>query len=272
MGVHKCNMDYTEIFKKSAQDQIIIKGKKNIPAVHKSVWYKILFPCWTGRRPWLFFCQQSSSFLCQCNEGTASRKEGMRVENLEQKVIRAGYEENTEDFQTAQMFRDIFHRLASWSPCPCVWAAWRGPGSAACLAPWAALLQKCFRRVLPVERAFIGSPWLWMLCNPRQRTPRDPCPAACFPAGKRLSGLSSLPATTPKVPSLRHWLRGGEGGVGKTPRRWVIVHTSVSGTWGPWVRFGCLGGLAVRWEAEVVPPRYILPGIVMMSTFFTRDV
>lgn len=45
MGVHKCNMDYTEIFKKSAQDQIIIKGKKNILAVHKSVWYKILFPC-----------------------------------------------------------------------------------------------------------------------------------------------------------------------------------------------------------------------------------
>lgn len=99
-------------------------------------------------------------FCASATEGTASRKEGMRVENLEQKVIRAGYEENTEDFQTAQMFRDIFHRLASWSPCPCVWAAWRGPGSAACLAPWAALLQKCFRRVLPVERAFIGSPWL----------------------------------------------------------------------------------------------------------------
>lgn len=64
-----------------------------------------------------------------------SCKEGMRVENLEQKVIRAGYEENTEDFQAAQTFRDIFHCPASQSPCLRVWAAWRGPG----FALWAAL-------------------------------------------------------------------------------------------------------------------------------------
>lgn len=64
----------------------------------------------------------------------------MRVENLEQKVLRAGYEESTEDFQTARMFRDIFHCPASRSPCLPVRAAWRGPGPAACLALRAALL------------------------------------------------------------------------------------------------------------------------------------
>ena len=98
--------------------------------------------------------------------------------------------------------------------------------------------MKHFRCFLPVGHAFIGSPWLSMLCNPSRRTPQDPCPAARFPAGKRSSGLSSLPAS--HAPSSHgHGSKGvisetlasfSEGGIGKIPRRWVIVHTSVSGT------------------------------------------
>ena len=131
-------MDYTEIFKKSAQEQIIIKRKRKfLQSINQSDIKSMLNRTKTLT---FLFCQQSPSFLCQCSRGTVSCEEGMRVENLEQKVIKAGYEENTEEFQTAQMFSDIFHCRASQSPCLCVWAAWHGPGSAACLTPWAAVL------------------------------------------------------------------------------------------------------------------------------------
>lgn len=83
----------------------------------------------------------------------------MWVENLKQKLIRAGYEENIGDFQTVQMFKGIFHCVASQSPCL--------PGllfsSLPSLDPGGNILVfphiKHFRHFLPVGHAVIDSPW-----------------------------------------------------------------------------------------------------------------
>lgn len=136
-----------------------------------------------------FFCQQSPSFLCQNNKGTLCCKEGMRVENLKQKVIRPGYEKNTEDFRQlrcSKMFSTV------WLASPFVSLSWL-PGVVLCQpsllpelllvvqpgSPWELLAfaqMKHLRHFIPVEHAFLGSAWLWMFCSPSWQTPLDLCP------------------------------------------------------------------------------------------------
>lgn len=56
MGLHKCNLDFTEIFEKSVQEQIKIK-RKNILAIGKSVRSKIV--CVLNREKTLTFFSTS---------------------------------------------------------------------------------------------------------------------------------------------------------------------------------------------------------------------
>lgn len=97
----------------------------------------------------------------------------MRVENLKQKVIRPGYEENTEDFRHLRCSR-IFSTV--WLASPFVSLS-RLPGVVLCQpsllpelllvvqprSPWELLAfaqMKHLRHFIPVEHAFLGSTWL----------------------------------------------------------------------------------------------------------------
>lgn len=209
MGLHKCNMDCAEIFLKSAQEQIIIKRQKHpcnlqIGLVWNplSMWSrtKIL----TSVLPTVSFLSvpayQGSSMLQRENAG------GKPQTKCDKTRLWGLWGEHW-GLQTAQMFKDIFHCLASQSLCLPVFAAWCGPVPAfltpscsrlSSAAPCGILLAftqtQHLRHFNPVEHTLLGLTWLCMFCSPGWQPHWTCALAASIPAGKGFSGLSSISA------------------------------------------------------------------------------
>lgn len=136
MGLHKCNMDCTEIFLKSAQEQIIIKREKHPCSLRITlVWNPLPV---LSRTKILTSVLPTVSFLSvPAYQGNSTLKRENAGGKPQTKCDKTRLWGEYWGLQTAQMFKDIFHCLASQSLCLPVLAAWCGPVPAF-LNPWAA--------------------------------------------------------------------------------------------------------------------------------------
>lgn len=174
-----------------------------------------------------FFLLAVSFLSVPMQQGRASCREGISVKSLKQRMIRAGYEENTEDFQTGQMFRDIFqiatplspvsgllHMVLTLLPSSCSGMLCPLPSPTAGGNVLLFTQIKHFRHFLPVRQTlfvFLDSDCCVIQANGPHRTPAllpafllGSAHQDCTPSW--LTTVCLPMAMAPKVPFLRHWL------------------------------------------------------------------